>query len=268
MRIPAIALLLGASLLAGPAAAQDDMSVDEIRDAFQKQLSAFKTVKTRGLGGGGQDRGLKLITVDDIRTDARGDQVIAEPSDAGPAASATTQTASTTPAEPTTTTTQPATATTTTGATVTATATPDTTTTGSDTATVTTASSSASDPFKPLVYGQFKPEMQVNLHIEFGFDSAALDSSQRPKLEKMCIVLQTTPINKIRIVGHTDSAGTAEYNERLSVLRAREVARHLTEDCGIDPARLETVGLGERFPTNETDPAADENRRVEFQALS
>jgi flagellar motor protein MotB len=28
------------------------------------------------------------------------------------------------------------------------------------------------------------------------------------------------------------------------------------------------MGLGERFPLNENEPRADENRRVEFQALS
>ncbi|SMP34720.1 OmpA family protein [Shimia sagamensis] len=126
----------------------------------------------------------------------------------------------------------------------------------------------ASDPKAPLVFGQLDPELQVNLQIKFGFDSAALSSDEAPKLEKMCQVLQRSSINLVRIVGHTDTSGTEEYNERLSILRAKEVARHLVDNCGIDPARLETQGMGERFPFNADDTRADENRRVEFQALS
>jgi outer membrane protein OmpA-like peptidoglycan-associated protein len=278
MRNPVILALVGALLCsAAPAVAQDDMSVEEIRSAFQRQLQAFSSVKTRGLGGG-QDRGLKLITVDDIKTDDQGEQVVVTETptqDAGTETSTTTQTAAVT--DTTSTDTASTTIETTTdqtgsdistGATITT-----TNTTVADTSTDTGANTdvtlaSATDPNKPLVYGQFKPELQVNLHIEFGFDSAALDSSQKPKLEKMCIVLQTSPINKIRIVGHTDTKGTDEYNERLSILRAREVARHLSEECGIAASRMETIGLGERFPIDANNPQADENRRVEFQALS
>lgn len=281
---------------ATPAFAQDDMSVEEIRNAFERQLQAFSSAKTRGLGNG-QDRGLKLITVEDIAINEKGEQVVetetptqevavtqettkdatkdtseqtrvatdtteTSPSTTGKTPTQTsTETASTT-AEPTTAGTPSDDAT---GATITTTVAGTTATDQPDTSVVLAG---VADPNKPLVYGQFKPELQVNLHIEFGFDSAALDVSQKPKLAKMCIVLQTSPINKIRIVGHTDTKGTDEYNERLSILRAREVARHLTKECGISASRLETVGLGERFPINPDDPAADENRRVEFQALS
>lgn len=130
-----------------------------------------------------------------------------------------------------------------------------------------------SDPNKPLdatpvVFGQLDPELQVNLRISFDFDSAAFAESEKPKLQKMCLVLQQSDIELIRIIGHTDTSGSADYNERLSTLRAQEVARHLTEACGIAAGRLETVGMGERFPVNNADTRADENRRVEFQALS
>lgn len=126
----------------------------------------------------------------------------------------------------------------------------------------------ASDANAPVVFGQLDPDLQVNLRIEFAFDSASLSDSEKPKLAKMCEVLQQTDINLVRIVGHTDTSGSAAYNERLSRLRAEEVARHLTGDCGIAASRLETIGMGERFPSNTVDGRADENRRVEFQALS
>lgn len=111
-------------------------------------------------------------------------------------------------------------------------------------------------------------DLDVNIRIEFAFDSAALDDSQKPSLTKLCNVMKTSDIQLFRIVGHTDAKGTDDYNERLSRLRAAEVQRFFVNDCGIDPARLEAVGVGERFPVPDTDPDSDQNRRVEFQALS
>jgi outer membrane protein OmpA-like peptidoglycan-associated protein len=111
-------------------------------------------------------------------------------------------------------------------------------------------------------------DLGVNIRIEFAFDSAALEEAQKPKLSKLCNVMKTADIQLFRIIGHTDASGTDDYNERLSRLRAEEVQRFFVNDCGIDPARLEAVGLGERFLLENADPDSDENRRVEFQALS
>ena len=80
--------------------------------------------------------------------------------------------------------------------------------------------------------------------------------------------MQNVDVEMFRIVGHTDAAGSASYNERLSLLRAEEVKRHLVSDCGIAETRLQAVGVGEQFPLDKDDPRADVNRRVEFQALS
>lgn len=252
MRIRWILALLGAlSLPVAPVLAQDDLSVDEIVERLNAQKNAFRSVKTRGLGGG-EARGLRIVEIEDVSIDENGQQVVVGaaspaqptvPDASDSAATATAQSDSTasqqTPAQPSV---------------------PDTA------QTVVTAA--ITDPNKPLTYGEFVPELQINLRIGFGFDSAALAASEKPKLQKMCLALQKSSVEKIRIVGHTDASGTEEYNERLSILRAREVARHLIEECGIAPTRLETVGLGERFPANGDDPKADENRRVEFQALS
>lgn len=115
---------------------------------------------------------------------------------------------------------------------------------------------------------QLPKDQQVNIQISFDFDSAALRADQKPKLATLCQVMQGIDVQLFRIVGHTDAAGSADYNQRLSLLRAEEVKRHLVGDCGIAATRLEAVGVGEQFPYNEQNPRADENRRVEFQALS
>ncbi|SEK03143.1 Outer membrane protein OmpA [Cribrihabitans marinus] len=110
-------------------------------------------------------------------------------------------------------------------------------------------------------------EDQINLQISFDFDSAALRADQKPKLAALCEAMQSVDVQVFQIIGHTDSSGSADYNENLSLLRAQEVKRHIVSDCGIPADRLEAIGLGETAPYNETDPRADENRRVEFQAL-
>ena len=113
------------------------------------------------------------------------------------------------------------------------------------------------------------PALEVNVRINFEFDSAALSASEQPALEQMCrVIKKTEKVEKFLIIGHTDSAGSDDYNKRLSQLRAEEVGRHLINDCGIAASRLEMVGYGEQFPKNEADTRAPENRRVEFQALS
>lgn len=111
-------------------------------------------------------------------------------------------------------------------------------------------------------------DVQVNIQVSFDFDSAALRADQKPKLSALCQAMKSSAESVFRVVGHTDSSGSADYNERLSLLRAEEVKRYLVDDCGIPSGQLQAVGVGEQFPYNATDPRADENRRVEFQALS
>ena len=117
-------------------------------------------------------------------------------------------------------------------------------------------------------YVELAPEDQINIQISFDFDSAALRDDQKPKLATLCQVMQKVDIDVFRIVGHTDSKGSAEYNQNLSLLRAQEVKRYLVGDCGLEETQLEAVGVGESFPIDKDNPGGDVNRRVEFQALS
>jgi outer membrane protein OmpA-like peptidoglycan-associated protein len=116
--------------------------------------------------------------------------------------------------------------------------------------------------------GLLPEELQVNVRISFDYDSATIKDDQKPVLDQMCRVITASDIKLFRIMGHTDSAGSDAYNQELSMSRAEEVKRRLVSDCGVDPARLEPMGLGERFLADPAEPTAAENRRVEFQALS
>ena len=109
---------------------------------------------------------------------------------------------------------------------------------------------------------------QVFVNITFDFDSAALRPDELPKLVLLCEAVVEAEVESLRIVGHTDSSGSADYNARLSLLRAEEVKRHLVTDCGIPAERLQAVGAGEEMPLDSANPRADVNRRVEFQVIS
>lgn len=136
------------------------------------------------------------------------------------------------------------------------------------TAETTTTRDTAAEGATTVAYEQVPQDEQVNIAIRFDFDSAALRADQKPKLVALCNVMKASDIPVFRIVGHTDSSGSAAYNEKLSLLRAEEVKRHLATDCGIPEERLQAVGVGAQFPYDAANPRGDVNRRVEFQALS
>ena len=72
-------------------------------------------------------------------------------------------------------------------------------------------------------------------------------------------------IKKVRVEGHTDNQGPADYNRRLSAARAQSVVAWLAAH-GVDKARLESAGFGPDKPVdkNDTEAGRRNNRRVEF----
>lgn len=140
-----------------------------------------------------------------------------------------------------------------------------------DPAAATSATTTAAAPAAAeaaTTYVENDSDTAVNIQIKFDFDSAALREDQKPKLGALCTVMQTNADWVFRIVGHTDAAGTADYNNRLSLLRAQEVARYISTSCSVSMDRLQAIGVGKDHLANEADPRSEENRRVEFQLLS
>jgi OOP family OmpA-OmpF porin len=70
----------------------------------------------------------------------------------------------------------------------------------------------------------------------------------------------------IKITGHTDSSGPAEYNQKLSVKRAEAVRDYLIS-LGADASKMEVSGMGEDKPIadNKTAAGRAQNRRVEVE---
>jgi len=72
----------------------------------------------------------------------------------------------------------------------------------------------------------------------------------------------------VKIVGHTDNQGSAEYNMTLSERRAANVAAALVRDYGIAAGRLSSAGAGLTQPIapNDTEDGRAKNRRAELVA--
>ena len=101
--------------------------------------------------------------------------------------------------------------------------------------------------------------------IQFEFDKADLLPSSYPILNRLIQILDKFPNYKIKIVGHTDSIGPADYNMKLSLKRAYAVYEYLVKH-DIDKDRLSVEGRGETQPIddNSTESGRARNRRVEF----
>ncbi|HEX2122451.1 MAG TPA: OmpA family protein [Thermoanaerobaculia bacterium] len=110
-------------------------------------------------------------------------------------------------------------------------------------------------------------ELRVTVRNEilFDFDSASLRSSSRDELREMAQVFNEYRDTTIVVQGHTDSKGTAAYNQRLSERRADAVSGYL-EDLGVRGSRIDAVGYGESNPkaSNNTASGRQQNRRVEI----
>lgn len=116
-----------------------------------------------------------------------------------------------------------------------------------------------------------KDEPIVLRGVTFEYNTDALDATAEKRLDNVTAALKAADRINIRIEGHTDSRGGAEYNLRLSQDRADAVKAYLI-DHGIDSDRLSTRGFGETRPVapNTNPDGSDnpegraENRRVEL----
>ena len=107
--------------------------------------------------------------------------------------------------------------------------------------------------------------VRVQNEVLFDFGSSALRPASRTALQQMADVFQKYPNTILSIQGHTDSIGSAAYNQRLSVRRADAVGDYL-QNIGVNNNRIEPLGFGKTQPraTNSTAAGRQLNRRVEI----
>ena len=102
--------------------------------------------------------------------------------------------------------------------------------------------------------------------VAFRFNSAELTDLGKGQVYLAAQRLREKADLTVVIEGHTDSAGSEEYNAKLGQRRAETVIKELAAQ-GIDPSRVSAASSGESKPLINQDAqwARAVNRRVEFQ---
>ncbi|MGC8120334.1 OmpA family protein [Marinobacter sp. VGCF2001] len=101
--------------------------------------------------------------------------------------------------------------------------------------------------------------------FHYGFNKHTLDAPDIEMIKRHAFYLKGHPGVRIRIHGHTDTFGSAEYNRFLARLRANTVARLLIQEGVPQSAILLATWGPERPLARPEDHAA--NRRVELEYL-
>ncbi|WLE98162.1 MAG: OmpA family protein [Candidatus Electrothrix communis] len=106
--------------------------------------------------------------------------------------------------------------------------------------------------------------------VQFVYDSDELLPVARRQLDELVIALRDVSLRhtRIQLVGHTDAAGSREYNRALSVRRAYSAARYLTQMHGISSQRIIPIGMGEDHLLDPYNPLNAVNRRVEVIVIN
>ncbi|MGP9688858.1 OmpA family protein [Psychrobacter sp. AOP22-C1-C5] len=108
-------------------------------------------------------------------------------------------------------------------------------------------------------------ELKMELRVFFDNDKSAIKNQYKPEIAKVAEKMREYPNSVARIEGHASKTGpSARYNQRLSEARAVAVKSMLTNEFGIAPNRLSTVGYGYDNPIapNDTEEGRAMNRRV------
>lgn len=117
--------------------------------------------------------------------------------------------------------------------------------------------------------GKVYVSMSDRLLFDLGKTNVKPDG--KAALKELSKVLTSQADIEIAVEGHTDSLplkspNIPRDNWELSVLRATEVVKLLSQDFGLDPKRITAAGHGEFFPvaSNSTKEGQAQNRRTDI----
>ena len=112
---------------------------------------------------------------------------------------------------------------------------------------------------------QALPARPATFLLYFVTATGELTDESKGELKKILAALKQRPVPDIMVVGHTDTVGDVEANDRLSAQRAERMKSFLIE-IGIPGTQIQTAGRGERELLVPTADNTDEprNRRVEI----
>lgn len=116
-----------------------------------------------------------------------------------------------------------------------------------------------------LAHKDPKSAISTQRSVYFDFDDFAVKTDFHGVIENHGKYLQTHPALAIRLEGHADERGSAEYNLSLGQKRAEAVQRAL-KLYGVKESQMEAVSFGEERPraTEGVESAWAQNRRADI----
>jgi outer membrane protein OmpA-like peptidoglycan-associated protein len=109
--------------------------------------------------------------------------------------------------------------------------------------------------------GQY--EQKAVTRVYFATGKATINAQGQQDLHSIAAQAVAIPGSSLRIVGHTDSTGSAAVNQRLSDQRASAVTAYLVQNCQLPPEKIMAVaGVGQDLPQDSADMGGAMNRRV------
>lgn len=107
--------------------------------------------------------------------------------------------------------------------------------------------------------------LQAPENITFDTNRADVKPQFQGVLDQLAYSISQYPDTIVRVEGHTDSVGSAAYNQTLSENRAHGVRSYLIQR-GVAANRVDAVGYGMTRPiaSNATPEGRAQNRRVEI----
>lgn len=103
----------------------------------------------------------------------------------------------------------------------------------------------------------------------FDLDKFDMNPVYEVQLDELVSAMNEYPDGEFEISGHTDTRGSAEYNQALSANRAKTVVKLLAKR-GFPASRMKAVGKGLTepiIPNAQTEPEHEQNRRVEVRLI-
>ena len=109
------------------------------------------------------------------------------------------------------------------------------------------------------------PALARSYLIFFEWDKATLTGRARQIIADAATASTKLATTRIETNGYTDTSGTPQYNQALSIQRAEAVAAELIKD-GVPKSVISIQGFGETHPLVQTGAGVREpqNRRVEI----
>ena len=109
-------------------------------------------------------------------------------------------------------------------------------------------------------------KLTLGAGANFDFDKSVLLKKDIPQLDAFIDQIKDLK-GTLTIIGHTDTNGSYEYNDKLSLRRANAIKEYMGKSLDLNNYKVEVIGKGEREPIYKPEkniPEMAANRRVEI----